>query len=386
MSLINKNIILGVCGSIAAYKSPDIVRRLKDLGADVKVVLTSSGAKFVSKLSLETVSQNPVYSELWDSEMEHINLAKWADVVLVAPITANTIATITFGNATNLLGNIILATNAKLIIAPAMNKEMLLNSAVKENLSVLKQRGVQIIKSESGVQACGDVGVGRLPEPIQIAEFVAQSFYSQLAGKKVVITLGATIEKIDAVRYISNFSSGKMGLALINACLNQGLSVVAIYGNISVDLPQKSKNIQALSADEMFEVVQKQTKNADIFISCAAVSDYKVQNIANKKIKKTDNLTLDLVKNIDILKEIASKKDKLFCVGFAAETDNLLEYAKQKLADKNLDMIIANDVKNGFGGDENEVYIIDKTQQIKLEKTNKQNIANQIMLFIANNK
>jgi phosphopantothenoylcysteine decarboxylase/phosphopantothenate--cysteine ligase len=386
MSLINKNIILGVCGSIAAYKSPDIVRRLKDLGADVKVVLTSSGAKFVSKLSLETVSQNPVYSELWDSEMEHINLAKWTDVVLVAPITANTIATITFGNATNLLGNIILATNAKLIIAPAMNKEMLLNSAVKENLSVLKQRGVQIIESASGVQACGDVGVGRLPEPIQIAEFVAQSFYSKLAGKKVVITFGATIEKIDAVRYISNFSSGKMGLALINACLNQGLSVVAIYGNISVALPQKSKNIQALSADEMFEIAQEQTKNADIFISCAAVSDYKVQNIANKKIKKTDNLTLDLVKNIDILKEIASKKDKLFCVGFAAETDNLLEYAKQKLADKNLDMIIANDVKNGFGGDENEVYIIDKTQQIKLEKTNKQNIANQIMLFIANNK
>jgi phosphopantothenoylcysteine decarboxylase/phosphopantothenate--cysteine ligase len=386
MSLINKNIILGVCGSIAAYKSPDIVRRLKDFGADVKVVLTSSGAKFVSKLSLETVSQNPVYSELWDSEMKHINLAKWADVILVAPITANTIATITFGNATNLLGNIILATNAKLIIAPAMNKEMLLNSAVRENLSVLKQRGVQIIKSESGVQACGDVGVGRLPEPMQIAEFVAQSFYSKLAEKKVVITLGATIEKIDAVRYISNFSSGKMGLALINACLNQGLSVVAIYGNISVDLPQKSKNIQALSADEMFEIAQEQTKNADIFISCAAVSDYKVQNIANKKIKKTDNLTLDLVKNIDILKEIASKKDKLFCVGFAAETDNLLEYAKQKLADKNLDMIIANDVKNGFGGDENEVYIIDKTQQIKLEKTNKQNIANQIMLFIANNK
>jgi phosphopantothenoylcysteine decarboxylase/phosphopantothenate--cysteine ligase len=386
MSLINKNIILGVCGSIAAYKSPDIVRRLKDFGADVKVVLTSSGAKFVSKLSLETVSQNPVYSELWDSEMEHINLAKWADVILVAPITANTIATITFGNATNLLGNIILATNAKLIIAPAMNKEMLLNSAVRENLSVLKQRGVQIIESASGVQACGDVGVGRLPEPMQIAEFVAQSFYSKLAGKKVVITLGATIEKIDAVRYISNFSSGKMGLALINACLNQGLSVVAIYGNISVDLPQKSKNIQALSADEMFEITQEQTKNADIFISCAAVSDYKMQNIANKKIKKTDNLTLDLVKNIDILKEIASKKDKLFCVGFAAETDNLLEYAKQKLADKNLDMIIANDVKNGFGGDENEVYIIDKTQQIKLEKTNKQNIANQIMLFIANNK
>jgi phosphopantothenoylcysteine decarboxylase/phosphopantothenate--cysteine ligase len=386
MSLINKNIILGVCGSIAAYKSPDIVRRLKDFGADVKVVLTSSGAKFVSKLSLETVSQNPVYSELWDSEMKHINLAKWADVILVAPITANTIATITFGNATNLLGNIILATNAKLIIAPAMNKEMLLNSAVRENLSVLKQRGVQIIESASGVQACGDVGVGRLPEPMQIAEFVAQSFYSKLAEKKVVITLGATIEKIDSVRYISNFSSGKMGLALINACLNQGLSVVAIYGNISVDLPQKSKNIQALSADEMFEIAQEQTKNADIFISCAAVSDYKVQNIANKKIKKTDNLTLDLVKNIDILKEIASKKDKLFCVGFAAETDNLLEYAKQKLADKNLDMIIANDVKNGFGGDENEVYIIDKTQQIKLEKTNKQNIANQIMLFIANNK
>jgi phosphopantothenoylcysteine decarboxylase/phosphopantothenate--cysteine ligase len=383
MELINKNIILGVCGSIAAYKSPDIVRRLKDFGADVKVVLTSSGAKFVSKLSLETVSQNPVYSELWDSEMEHINLAKWADIVLIAPITANTIATITFGNATNLLGNIILATNAKLIIAPAMNKEMLLNSAVKENLSVLKQRGVQIIKSESGVQACGDVGVGRLPEPIQIAEFVAQSFYSKLAGKKVVITLGATIEKIDAVRYISNFSSGKMGLALINACLNQGLSVVAIYGNISVDLPQKSKNIQALSGDEMFEVAQEQTKNADIFISCAAVSDYKVQNIANKKIKKTDNLTLDLVKNIDILKEIASKKDKLFCVGFAAETDNLLEYAKQKLADKNLDMIIANDVKNGFGGDENEVYIIDEKQQKKLKKAKKSQISEQIVSFIA---
>ena len=382
MNLIGKNIILGVSGSIAAYKSPDIVRRLQELGAIIKVVLSEGGAKFITKMSLETTSQNEVFDNLWDSKIEHISLAKWADIILIAPASANTIADINSGKATNLLTNIILATTAQIIIVPAMNQQMLSNITTQNNLKSLTSNGFIIMQSAFGKQACGDVGMGKMPEPINIAEFVAGTIQcSKLTGKKITITLGATIEKIDPVRYLSNFSSGKMGVALANSCINMGAIVTIIYGNISVKLPTKSKNIQTLSADEMYLEV---TKNiGEIFISCAAVSDFKPVIYTNKKIKKSDNINLKLIKNIDILKTISNDYKKLFCVGFAAETNNLIEYAQNKLINKKLDMIVANNISCGFGTDENEVIVINKNTQIKLTKKSKNKIATEIMQIIA---
>lgn len=391
MILQNQNIILGVCGSIAAYKSPDIVRRLQDLGACVKVVLSPSGEKFVSKLCLETVSKNIVFCDLWTGEMEHISLAKWADIILIAPISANTLAKFAGGIADNLLTNIILATKAQIIISPAMNAEMLNNIATQENLKTLKNRGVKIIQSDNGIQACGDIGEGRMSEPQNIAESVADlTQQTKLNGKKIVITLGATIEKIDPVRYISNFSSGKMGVAIANSCIFMGAKVTVIYGNISVELPQKSTNIQALSADEMLDRSLKNVDDCDIFIAVAAVADFKVVSVMENKITKSDKLTLNLEKTVDILATISAAtttKNRPFCVGFAAQTTDLIKNAKNKLLNKNLDMIIANDVSGtdtGFGVDENEVIVITNSQEAKIAKDSKQKIANQIMKIIEN--
>lgn len=387
MNLTNKHILLGVCGSIAAYKSPDIVRRLQDLGAHVRVVLSEGGQEFITPLSLATVSKHEVYKNLWEHNMEHISLAKWADIVLIAPISANSIATLARGNATDLLSNIILALPnstsdaTPVYIAPAMNKEMFSSQVVSENIALLQDRGVRIIESAQGEQACGDVGKGRMQEPETIAQLIAQDFHSQLAGKQIVITLGATIEKIDPVRYISNFSSGKMGVALANACLQVGANVTLVYGNISVDLPTQSTNIQALSADEMLARVQEQTM--DVFISCAAVSDYKVATIEDEKIKKSaETLTLNLVKNVDILATVAQQDNRPLCVGFAAETTQLIAHAKEKLHAKHLDMIVANTIVDGFGGDTNTVVVIDHTTQTQIEQQSKIQIAEKIIQLI----
>ena len=290
-SLTNKNVLLGISGSIAAYKSPDIVRRLQDLGAEVRVVLTAGGAEFVSERSLQTVSKNKVHDNLWDKEAElsmgHIELAKWADAIVIAPASANTIAKLCHGKADDLLTTLILATTAKVLIAPAMNQQMHASMATQDNLTLLENRGLVIAEPEFGEQACGDIGEGRLAEPTSIALQTANLFQNtQLSGKNVMITLGATIEAIDPVRFISNHSSGKMGMALASACVEAGAAVTLIIGAISVAVESRATSVFVTSAQGMLDAVTNSIDEQDIFISCAAVADYRPANVAKNKIKK----------------------------------------------------------------------------------------------------
>ncbi|CAB9542298.1 Phosphopantothenoylcysteine decarboxylase (EC / Phosphopantothenoylcysteine synthetase (EC [Bathymodiolus brooksi thiotrophic gill symbiont] len=388
MTLTNKNIILGISGSIAAYKAPDIVRRLQDLGAEVRVVLTQNGAQFVTELSLQVTSKNKVYRNLWDKEMAlsmgHIELAKWADAILIAPASANTIANLTSGKASDLLGNIILASNCPVLIAPAMNQQMYATDSVQANLKTLLKRQITIIQPENGKQACGDIGEGRLADSTDIAQQVGALFQStKLSGKKVLITLGATIEAIDPIRYLSNHSSGKMGSALADACIAAGAKVTLVYGNISVSLNPKANAISATSAETMHQTVMANIAAQDFFIACAAVSDYRVKNIEKNKIKKSNqNLILELIPTADILKDVCQLTQKPICIGFAAETQNLTENAKNKLKNKGCDAIILNDVSNadfGFKSDENEVIFLTLKSSLKIEKNSKQKIAQKIV-------
>ncbi|CAC9625899.1 Phosphopantothenoylcysteine decarboxylase (EC 4.1.1.36) / Phosphopantothenoylcysteine synthetase (EC 6.3.2.5) [uncultured Gammaproteobacteria bacterium] len=388
MTLTNKNIILGISGSIAAYKAPDIVRRLQDLGAEVRVVLTQNGAQFVTELSLQVTSKNKVYRNLWDKEMAlsmgHIELAKWADAILIAPASANTIANLTSGKASDLLGNIILASNCPILIAPAMNQQMYAADSVQANLKTLLKRQITIIQPENGKQACGDIGEGRLADSTDIAQQVGALFQStKLSGKKILITLGATIEAIDPIRYLSNHSSGKMGSALADACIAAGAKVTLVYGNISVSLNPKANAISATSAETMHQAVMANIAAQDFFIACAAVSDYRVKNIEKNKIKKSNqNLILELIPTADILKDVCQLTQKPICIGFAAETQNLTENAKNKLKNKGCDAIILNDVSNadfGFKSDENEVIFLTLKSSLKIEKNSKQKIAQKIV-------
>ena len=391
-SLTNKRILLGVCGSISAYKSPDIVRRLQDFGAEVRVILTSGGAKFITELSLQSISKNKVHSNLWDKEAElsmgHIELAKWADLILIAPASANTIAKIATGKASDLLTSVVLASKAKLILAPAMNQQMFNSSAVQENLKHLNTRQINIIQPDSGLQACGDIGVGRLPDSTDIANYVAKQFEStQLSGKNVLVTLGATVEAIDPVRFISNHSSGKMGMALVDSCVQMGAKVTCIYGNIDVNLNVKAINIHAKSAIEMHQSFMDVIDQQEIFIAVAAVSDYGVKNPSDQKIKKSgNNLILELTPNKDILSEVCKLDSKPLSIGFAAETQNTLENAKNKLKNKGCDAIILNDVSNaeiGFNKDENQVVFISQNLQKNIAKNSKTNVAEKILkIFI----
>ena len=391
-ALTNKKILLGVSGSISAYKSPDIVRRLQDLGAEVRVVLTSGGAEFVSERSLQTVSKNKVHDNLWDSEAElsmgHIELAKWADAVVIAPASANTIAKLCHGKADDLLTTLILATTAKVLIAPAMNQQMYGSIAMKDNLTLLKERGIVVTKPEFGIQACGDIGEGRLAESDSIALQTANLFQNiQLSGKRVMITLGATIEPIDPVRYISNHSSGKMGMALASACIEAGAEVTLIMGAISVEVESRAKSIAIESADEMLKSVMDNVDEQDIFIACAAVADYKPAILAKNKIKKEhETISIALIRNPDILAEVCRIKDKPICIGFAAETENLLANAKNKLNNKGCDAIILNDVSNnhiGLKSDQNEVFFITDNQCEKIEINSKIIIAQKLVKKIS---
>jgi len=390
-TLTNKRIVLGVSGSIAAYKAPDVVRRLQDLGAEVRVILTQGGAKFITELSLQATSKNKVHNNLWDNEAElsmgHIELAKWADAILIAPASANTIANLSAGKACDLLTNVVLATDAPVLIAPAMNQQMYASSAVKDNLSVLLARNIKLISPEFGEQACGDVGEGRLTEPSKIAKQVSEVFSStKLTGKKILITLGATIEPIDPIRYLSNHSSGKMGMALARASIEAGAKVTLIYGNVSIPLSEESTNISVGSGEEMHQAVMENIKDQDVFIACAAVSDYRVKNIEKNKIKKENTeLTLELIPNKDILVDVCKLKQKPICIGFAAETQNLIENAQNKLKNKGCDAIILNDVSKrdfGFKNNENEVVFLTKKYSQKIEKNSKQIIGRKIIEII----
>ncbi len=370
------NILLGVSGSIAAYKSPDLVRRLKEVGFEVRVVMTEGGRSFVTPLTLQAVSGYPVVYDLLDpaheAGMGHIELARWADLLLIAPTSANTIATLAGGFADDLLSAICLATEKPIILAPGMNRLMWANSAVQENIAKLKSRGIHILEPENGSQACGEIGQGRMPEPIQIRDAVLAFFADiplsveashPLAGKKIVITAGPTVEEIDPVRYISNYSSGKMGYSLAIAAEKMGAEVVLISGPVALDAPENIELIKVKSAANMMEATWAATRDADIFIAAAAVADYSVVNRSNEKLKKTDDsdlLTLTFKKNPDVLATIAKGESRpAICVGFAAETDDIEKNAKLKLQRKNVDMICLNDVSDGkvFGESDNEMML-----------------------------
>ena len=392
--LTNKRIVLGVSGSIAAYKSPDIVRRLQDLGAEVRVIVTNGGREFVSERSLQTISKNKVHDNLWDKEAElamgHIELAKWADVIIIAPASANTIAKLCHGRADDLLSTVILATDAKVMIAPAMNQQMFASSAMKDNLLLLRKRDMLIIEPGFGEQACGDIGEGRLAESSEIAKQAADLFTSSvLSGKNILITLGGTKESIDPVRFISNHSSGKMGMALAHACIQTGAKTTLIVGSISVDIEKRAEIIHVVTADDMYKAVMKKIKSQDLFISCAAVADFKPKTTNKHKIKKNENLmAIELTENKDILASVCQLEEKPICIGFAAETENHIENAKIKLEKKMCDAIVLNDVSKvgiGLNSNDNEVHLITKNKIEKIEKNNKQIIAEKIIDKLANN-
>ena len=392
-TLTNKRVLLGVSGSIAAYKSPDIVRRLQDLGAEVRVIVTDGGKEFVSERSLQTISKNKVYSNLWDKEAElamgHIELAKWSDIVIIAPASANTIAKLCHGRADDLLSTVILATDAKVMLAPSMNQQMFASKAMKDNLKILLKRGIVFIEPGFGEQACGDIGEGRLAEPLDIAKQAADLFTSSsLSGKKVLITLGGTIEAIDPVRYISNHSSGKMGMALAHECIQAGAKTTLIIGSISIDIEKRAEVIRIVSAEDMYKAVMQRIESQDLFISCAAVADFRPKHISGNKIKKNNSsVTIELIENKDILASVCQLNKKPICIGFAAETENFIDNARAKLASKQCEAIILNDVSQseiGLNSDENEVHFITKENCEKIEKNSKHIIAEKVIQKITN--
>ena len=402
----HKNIILAVTGGIAAYKSAILVRRLKDYGFDVRVVMTQGAQAFITPLTFQALSGNPVHTELLDPEAEagmgHIELARWADLILVAPASCDSIAKFANGLADDLLSTLYLATKAPVWVAPAMNQQMWAAKATQRNLKTLVEDGVHVIMPDAGEQACGDVGLGRMPEPEDLARQVAAYFHKAqraiaekfglLAGKRVTITAGPTREAIDPVRYISNHSTGKMGFALAAACYAAGAKVTLVAGPVSLDTPNGVQRINVSSAMQMLDVSMNQLQQGyDIFIATAAVADYRVAQVAEHKIKKAgDELAVSLVKNPDIVATIAQQQQRPFMVGFAAETQNVEEYAAGKLVAKKLDMIACNDVSRpdiGFASDENAMtvffaqsYHMNKRE---LEKASKQEISQQLVESIA---
>jgi phosphopantothenoylcysteine decarboxylase/phosphopantothenate--cysteine ligase len=434
-----KNILLGITGGIAAYKSASFARLLIKNGYDVRVIMTASAQAFITPLTLQALTGNPVHIDLLDETAElgmgHIELAKWADLLIIAPATANTIAKLAMGIADDLLTTVCLATAAPILVAPAMNQQMWQHPSVKLNLQTLTDYDYEIIQPASGEQACGDIGEGRLPEPEQLLEYVQYFIARQvtpqvLAGKNVTITAGPTIEAIDPVRYLSNHSTGKMGFALAKACRNAGARVTLIVGGkVPLPTPLLVNRIDVLSDEEMLMTARQCASDdicdchddhdhdhhhhdhdhhhhndhdefgndmevepvrtaTDIFIATAAVADYRTRDVVPQKIKKTqDQMALDLVKNPDILATIATEFPAVFVVGFAAETQDIEKYARGKLDAKNLDMIACNDVSRtdiGFGSDDNAmtVFFRDKAAGVTLEKASKDIIANQVVSLI----
>ena len=391
-SLSNKRIIVGVTGGIAAYKSAEIVRRLQDRGADVRVVMTPGAEEFIRPLTMQALSGHPVHCGLLDERAEagmgHIELARWADLLLIAPATADFIATMVHGRADNLLAAIYLATPALVAVAPAMNQGMWRHPASLDNVEKLNQRGVTIIGPDSGIQACGDTGPGRMEQPDTIINQVSDMFTSKsLQGKKVVITAGPTREALDPVRYISNHSSGKMGYALATAALDAGADVVLISGPVNLSIPERCQYLSVISANDMLLASLEYAKKADIFIATAAVADYRAVSIAENKIKSdSDVLTINFEKNPDIVSTVATANESLFVVGFAAESTDVENYAKGKLKTKGLNAIIANDISRldiGFNSDDNEVSWIDTDSSITFSKRSKTQLSRDLIAQIA---
>ncbi|QEK11994.1 bifunctional phosphopantothenoylcysteine decarboxylase/phosphopantothenate--cysteine ligase CoaBC [Crassaminicella thermophila] len=373
---MHKNVIVGVTGGIAAYKAADVVSRLKKLGMNVKVIMTKSAQQFINPLTFQSLSQNYVVTDMfaepktWD--VEHIALAKWAELFLVVPTTANVIGKIANGIADDMLTTTIMATRAKVLMAPAMNTNMYNNIIVKQNIEKLKDFGYYFVEPVTGRLACGDVGSGKLAEPEKIVKEAVRLLQDKkdLKGKKILITAGPTREAIDPVRYITNHSSGKMGYAIAERALDRGAEVLLISGPTNLKAPVGVNKIDVNTTNEMYEAVLKSFEWADVVIKSAAVADYRPAMVAENKIKKDDNdFSIKLVRNPDILKELGKrKKDNKILVGFAAETQNLFHNAKNKIQNKNLDFIVANDLTKegaGFKSDTNIVTIIDKNGQTK---------------------
>jgi phosphopantothenoylcysteine decarboxylase/phosphopantothenate--cysteine ligase len=394
LSLHNKRIILGITGGIAAYKSAELCRLLMKAGADVRVVMTQGAQAFITPLTLQALSGNRVHTALLDPEAEaamgHIELARWADLILVAPASASFISRLANGEASDLLTTVCLARRGPLAIAPAMNQAMWLNPVTQQNLGKLDNKNVHVWGPDNGDQACGDVGPGRMMEPQQLAEHAGSLFASgSLAGVHVTITAGPTREAIDPVRYLSNHSSGKMGYALAQAAMEAGASVTLISGPVSLQAPERVKLVRVESAQQMLDACLQAP--GEIFIAVAAVADYRPVQPAAQKIKKQSaTMTLELVRNPDILATIAQRKPKPYCVGFAAETENLASYAKAKLAEKNLDMIFANEATSTFGQDTAAVtaYWVKSggEKEAVFEPANKTLLARELITLISANR
>lgn len=386
-----RKILLGVTGGIAAYKSPDLVRRLIERGADVQVVMSRGAQQFVTPLTFQAVSGKPVRTDLWDeageAAMGHIELARWADEILVAPATAEFIARLAHGFADDLLTTLALATTAQITLAPAMNRQMWSNPATQANVKLLQDRGIRLLGPASGEQACGEVGVGRMLEPNDIAaELFIEPTSTALAGLKVVVTAGPTRERIDPVRFISNRSSGKMGYAVAEAARDAGAKVVLVSGPVQIPAPRGIERIDVESAEQMLNAVQQKIGDADIFIAAAAVSDYRCSEIACEKIKKTsDTMTLALARAPDVLATIGKSPAPPFLVGFAAETENVERNALAKLTGKNLDMIAANKVGDGlaFDKDDNALTLYWPGGKLELSLASKYALAKQLVEIIA---
>ena len=387
----NRRILLGVTGGIAAYKAAELIRRLKDSGADVRVVMTPAAQEFITPLTLQALSGNAVHTDLLDTDAEaamgHIELAKWADLIPIAPASASFIARLNAGMANDLLSTLCLATVSPIAIAPAMNQAMWLDQQTQQNIKDLANKGTHIAGPGDGAQACGDIGPGRMLEPAEIITGITPIFKSlALSGKHVVITAGPTREAIDPVRYISNHSSGKMGFALATAAIDAGAKVTLIAGPVNLATPDRARRIDVTSAEDMYTASIKAAGTADIFIASAAVADYRPVAIAKQKIKKSDDeIQITLVKNPDIVAAVCMLEPKPLTIGFAAETENLEQHATDKLKRKKLDMIIANDVSNeriGFNSDNNAVTVISNKEALSIAECSKQQLAHQLIALI----
>ena len=391
-ALANQRILLGITGGIAAYKSAELTRRLRDQGATVRVVMTPAATEFITPLTLQALSGNPVHTELLDhaaeAAMGHIELARWADIIVVAPATANFIARLANGLADDLLSTLCLATNAPLLVAPAMNRQMWRNPATQENISRLQARGVTLLGPASGAQACGETGPGRLLEPDEIVPAIIDAGRTnRLAGVSVMVSAGPTREFIDPVRYLSNRSSGRMGYAVARAAEEAGASVTLVTGPVALAPPARVRVTEVVSAAQMHEAVLAGAASCDIFISAAAVADYRSCETARQKMKKQDaGIRLRLEKTPDILSDVAALADAPFTVGFAAETENLSANAKHKLAQKKLDMVAANRVGDGLGFDreENALEVFWPGGSQSLGTAPKEKLARQLVGIIIN--
>ena len=389
---MSKHILLGISGGIAAYKSCELVRLLKKQGHSVSVVMSKASTEFISPLTFQALSGNPVLTDTHENGlgngMAHINLTREADALVIAPATANTIAKISHGIADNLLANLVAARKCPLAVAPAMNVEMWNNPANLRNIEQLRSDGITVFQPAYGEQACGEIGLGRMLEAADLADLISDLWTPKiLLGKRILITAGATFEAIDPVRGITNISSGQMGTALARACRAAGAKVTLIYGQLQTTIPTGLFHTeQAVSAEEMFRAVHNHITNQDVFISVAAVADYKVKNSSSQKMKKDGSgkvPVIELTENPDILASIASLPTPPFCVGFAAESEHILEYARVKKIRKNIPMLIANQISLSMGKTTNQITIIDDENEISFPETDKRQAADNIVKHLA---